>query len=83
MQTIHAQHAVSISELKKSPTAILKQARGEVVAILNHNKASAYLLSAEVYERIILALDDVGLASEVKKALQSGQTPVKVSLDEL
>ncbi|WP_228026833.1 type II toxin-antitoxin system Phd/YefM family antitoxin [Campylobacter californiensis] len=43
MQTIQAKCTASISELKKSPAQILKQAGDEVVAILNHNIPSAYL----------------------------------------
>ena len=50
--------AVSISEFKKSPTALLDKASGEPVALLNHNKLTAYLIPAELYEQIIEALDD-------------------------
>jgi len=40
MQTIQANFTASISELKKSPAQILKQAGDNVVAILNHNVPS-------------------------------------------
>lgn len=58
MEHIYANLAVSISEFKKSPTALLDKASGESVALLNHNKPTAYLIPAELYEQIIEALDD-------------------------
>ena len=51
MQTIQANFTASISELKKSPAQILKQAGDNVVAILNHNVPSAYLVPSTVYEK--------------------------------
>jgi antitoxin StbD len=39
MENILANYSVSISELKKSPSAILNDAGNEAVAVLNHNKS--------------------------------------------
>ncbi|MEG8230045.1 type II toxin-antitoxin system Phd/YefM family antitoxin [Candidatus Rickettsia tasmanensis] len=60
MEHIYANLAVSIvyQNLRKSPTALLDKASGEPVALLNHNKPTAYLIPAELYEQIIEALDD-------------------------
>ncbi|EER22431.1 type II toxin-antitoxin system Phd/YefM family antitoxin, partial [Rickettsia endosymbiont of Ixodes scapularis] len=44
MEHIYANLTVSISEFKKSPTALLDKASGEPVALLNHNKPTAYLI---------------------------------------
>ncbi len=44
MHPILSNYTVSISELKKSPSQLIKDAGGEAVAILNHNVASAYLV---------------------------------------
>lgn len=54
-----------MSELKKSPAQILKQAGDEVVAILNHNTPSAYLVPSHVYEKMMEALDEIKLGKEV------------------
>ena len=51
MQTIQANFTASISELKKSPAQILKQAGDNVAAILNHNVPSAYLVPSAIYEK--------------------------------
>ena len=83
MQTIQANFTASISELKKSPAQILKQAKGNVVAILNHNVPSAYLVPSAVYEKMIEIIDDYHLSKAVDIALASDDKPIKVSLDEL
>lgn len=83
MQTIQANFTASISELKKSPAQILKQAKGNVVAILNHNVPSAYLVPSAVYEKMIEIIDDYNLSKAVDIALASDEKPIKVSLDEL
>ena len=77
MQTIQANFTASISELKKSPAQILKQAGDNVVAILNHNVPSA------VYEKMTEIIEEYHLSKAVDAALASGEKPVKVSLDEL
>ena len=83
MHTIQANFTASISELKKSPAQILKQAKGNVVAILNHNVPSAYLVPSAVYEKMIEIIDDYHLSKAVDIALASDEKPIKVSLDEL
>ena len=83
MQTIQANFTASISELKKSPAQILKQAKGNVVAILNHNVPSAYLVPSAVYEKMIEIIDDYHLSKAVDIALASDEKPIKVSLDKL
>jgi mRNA-degrading endonuclease RelE of RelBE toxin-antitoxin system len=44
MEAIHAIQSVGISELKFNPTAVIENADGGAVAILNRNKPVAYLL---------------------------------------
>ena len=83
MKQILADYSASISELKKNPTALLNTADGAPVAILNHNKPSAYLVPAETYEAMLERLEDAELASIVRERLAEQETPVKVSLDDL
>jgi antitoxin StbD len=42
MQRVEASVAASVSDLKKSPTAIMHEANGEVAAVLNYNRIMAY-----------------------------------------
>ena len=83
METILANCTASITELKKSPSKLIEKAGEEVVAILNHNKPSAYLLSSAYYEKIMNILDDYALAKEVQKRLNDNEKPVKVDIDAL
>jgi antitoxin StbD len=83
MTQILANYTASISELKKSPSSVIEEAHGETVAILNHNKPSAYLVPSDVYENMMDILDDYYLMKEVEERLNDGQKPVKVNIDEL
>jgi antitoxin StbD len=81
MQRVEAEIAVSVSDLKKNPTAIVEDAFGAPVAILNHNRIMAYMVPASTYEAMIDALDDQALA-EIAKA-RATEKGVPVSLDDL
>ena len=81
MQRIHARSSISISDLKKNPSGIISQAHGEPVAILNHNRPTAYLLPAATFEVIMEQLDDLDLAQLVRE--RQAEANVRVTLDEL
>ena len=81
MQTIYANKTVSVTELKRNLASILRQAGNNAVAVLNHNRPEAYLLSAELYERLLEQLEDVQDARLVRDRAQGPF--VEVSLDEL
>ena len=83
MQPILSNYTASITELKKSPTQLLKDAGDEAVAILNHNVASAYLVPSSLYEKMIDIIDDYYLSKEVEERLEDNEKPVRVKLDEL
>ncbi|MDD2900688.1 MAG: type II toxin-antitoxin system prevent-host-death family antitoxin [Desulfuromonadaceae bacterium] len=81
MQAIYATSTVSISDLKKNPSDIINQAHGAPVAILNHNRPTAYLVPAAAYEAMMEQLDDQYLVQLVKE--RQHERSVRVSLDEL
>jgi len=81
MQTMLASVTVSISDLKKNPSDIIKRSHGAPVAILNHNRPTAYLVPAAAFEAIMEQLDDQFLIQLVKDRQQ--ERSVKVSLDDL
>ena len=83
MNTILSNYSASITELKRSPTKLLEEAGNEVIAILNHNVPSAYLVPSAYYEKIMNIVDDYYLAQEVEERLNDGESSVRVSLDEL
>ncbi len=81
MEAILSNASVSITELKRNPSAVIDAADGESVAVLVHNKPSAYLVPAETYQRLLERLEDLELA-ELVRARRSDRR-VKVKLDEL
>lgn len=71
MESVLARRSVSITELKRSPSAVLEEAGSEAVAVLNHNRPAAYLVPAAVYEAMLLQLD-AGLRADIQKGIDSG-----------
>jgi antitoxin StbD len=83
MQQILAPFSATISELKKNPTALLNQAQGEAIAIINHNLPTAYLVPADVYEQLLEKLEDYELGQIVKERQAEKHLAIEVSLDDL
>ncbi len=67
MEQVFATRSVSITELKRSPSAVLEKAGSEPVAVLNHNRPAAYLLSPRVYEAMLERLN-----ADLRQAIQEG-----------
>jgi antitoxin StbD len=83
MRAILSPFSASISELKKNPSRLIEQADGESVAILNHNKPTAYLVPVETFERMSLLIEDIELGRLVESRKHHKAKAVKVSLNEL
>ncbi|AEH35239.1 type II toxin-antitoxin system Phd/YefM family antitoxin [Vibrio vulnificus] len=83
MRQVLADCSASISELKKNPTALLNEADGSAIAILNHNKPAAYLVPAETYEFLMDMLDDYELAKLVESRRGELSEAVEVNIDDL
>lgn len=83
MQNVFANKAISVSELKKNPSAAISEAEDEAVAVLNHNRVMGYLVPAAVYEAMVERLENLELAQLARARLEAGETPIAVSLDEL
>jgi antitoxin StbD len=81
MEAIHADLTVSVTELKRNFAGVLATAKDAPVAVLNHNKPEAYLLSARHYESMINALEDM----EDKRLVEERRVGpfIEVTLDEL
>lgn len=81
MQAIFASASVSVTELKRNPSAVIESAEGEAVAVLVHNRPSAYLVPAAAYQRLLERIEDLELAELARS--RSKERRIKVSLDEL
>ena len=81
MPRIAASLLASISELKRSPARIVERTAAGPVAILNHSKPVAYVVSPEAYERMLERLGD---HEEVMRVLgRSGEEAVEVAIEAL
>lgn len=83
MRQILSSCSASISELKKNPSALLNQAEGAPIAILNHNVPAAYLIPAETYEWLMEELEDFELSKIVKERDDEKSKAIEVSIDDL
>jgi antitoxin StbD len=82
MQAIHADHVVSISELKKNPGAVMAH-QAKPVAVLNHNKPAFYVVPVKYMEAIFEELDDRELYAKVLSRLGDLDKAVAVDLKDL
>ena len=83
MESVFANCSASISELKKNPSSLIEQSGGEPIAILNHNKPTAYLIPAKTYEMFLEKVEDYELGLLVQERQNEKVLAVEVTLDEL
>ncbi len=83
MEHVHANLSVSISEFKKNPSALLVQANGEAVALLNHNKPTAYLIPAKTYESMLELIENAELLEIANLRLKEKNQAIRVKLEDL
>jgi antitoxin StbD len=81
MEQILSDASISITELKRNPSAVIDEAGDEAVAVLTHNKPSAYLVPAATYRRLLERLEDLELADLVRA--RAKERKIKVKLDDL
>ncbi len=83
MKQVLSSCSASISELKKNPTALLNEAEGSPIAILNHNVPTAYLIPAETYEWLMDKLEDSELAQIIADRASEKDEAIEVDINEL
>jgi antitoxin StbD len=83
MQTILADVTISMSEFKKNPAAVLREARNRPVAVLNHNKAAFYMVEPALFEAMLEELADQKLHQKVLARLGERARAIEVDVDEI
>jgi len=68
MESIFAEMTVSMSEFKKNPASVLRQAGSRPVAVLNHNKAAFYMVEPRLFQAL---LDELA-GQELRRTAASG-----------
>ena len=83
MDTLLAKSSIGITELKKNPSEVIRNAGNSPVVILHHNRPTAYLVPVLRYEAMMDVLDDLALAEIVKERLQHLDEAEDASVEEL
>ena len=85
MNTIHAGITIGVTELRESPTRILKRAEDEdqAVAILNHNKPAGYIISPKMMEAMLDSIADRIAENRAKERLATLSKARKIKIGEL
>ena len=71
MERVLAIRSVSITEFKRNPSAVLKKACAEPVAVLNRNRPMAYLLAPHFYNALT-APAEAACKAAIQEGIDSG-----------
>lgn len=58
MDAVLSDLSVSMSEFKKNPAAVLREAGGRPVAVLNHNRPAFYMVEPQLFQAMLEQLAD-------------------------
>ena len=83
MQTILTDITVSMSEFKKNPAAVLRDANSRPVAVLNHNKAAFYMIEPSLFQAMVEELADQDLYRTVLARVAEKVQAIEVDVDEI
>ncbi|GHD81179.1 type II toxin-antitoxin system Phd/YefM family antitoxin [Vogesella fluminis] len=81
MQTILADLAVSMSEFKKNPSSILREAQHRPVAVLNHNKTAFYMVTPELFQAMVEELAERDLYRTILSRLAEKTQAIEVDVE--
>jgi antitoxin StbD len=80
---IHANYTVSISQLKRNPQALIDKAHGDIIALLNRNRPTAYIVPAETFDFLMELAEDIELSQIIEERKNEKLDAVEVDIDEL
>lgn len=75
-QAILAEKAVSVTELRKNPLQYFSE---EPVVVLSHNKAAGYMVSPELFEKLVRAAE----ALQAQQGFKASFRPSSARLSEI
>jgi antitoxin StbD len=73
MQSLLTNLTISMSDFKKNPAKVLRDAGDEPVAVLNHNKAAFYLLEPKLFEALIDEVEDAQLMPLLRQRIANAE----------
>ncbi len=85
MQTLLTDLTICMSDFKKNPAKVLRDAGTRPVAVLNRNKAAFYIVDPELFEALIDEVDNAQLLpllkARIASAAQGNYTEVDIDSD--
>jgi len=81
MQALYTDVTISMSEFKKNPAAVLRDAKSRPVAVLNHNKAAFYMIEPALFEALLEDLADLDLHRTVLARMSERSQAIEVDID--
>ena len=83
MEIILADIAVSMSEFKRNPAAVLRDAHQRPMVVLNHNRAAFYIIEPRLFQAMMDELADQDLYRTAAGRLAGKARAVAVDIDDL
>lgn len=83
MEEILSDFAVSMSEFKKNPAAVLRQAGNKPVAVLDQNKTFFYMVQPQVFEAMLEELADKELYRKVVARVGERAEAIELNIDDI
>ena len=83
METIFADATISMSEFKKNPAAVIRQARNRPVAVLNHNKPAFYMVEPALFQAMLDELSGQEFYHKVLARLEERARAIEANIDEI
>ncbi len=81
MQTLLADLTVSMSDFKKNPAKVLRDAGSQPVAVLSHNKAAFYMVDPSLFEALVDELEDAQMMPLIKARYAQRDRAIEVDID--
>jgi len=83
MQKILADITCSMSEFKKNPASVLREAQSRPVAVLNHNKPAFYMIEPWLFEAMVKELNNNDLYKTLLSRISEKAQAVEIDIGEV
>ena len=83
MDALYANYSISITEFKKNPAHILREAGDQPVAVLSHNRPAFYMVPPQLFASMMEVIADQALVELAKTRLAQKAQAIEVDIDAL
>ncbi len=83
MTPLFSHYSATLAELKHNPSALLNEAEGAAIAIMDRNRPTAYLVPAETYAWLMEQLEDGECGEIIRQRAHEKSEAIEINLDDL